>query len=94
MPKRPLLLCALMLLGTGSATALPLSTLENSYAFMVRTAAICMRHMPTEASPIRDASLIEQLQQDGWLVDTFNCGRCSYYLTGDPGTAYYLRTCR
>jgi hypothetical protein len=94
MPTRPLFFCALVLLGVGPASALPLSTLENSYAFMAKTAAICMRRMPTEANPIRDASLFDQLRQDGWLVDSFKCGRCSYYLTGDPDTAFYLRSCR
>ena len=93
MLKRPFFLCALILLGASSAAALPLSTLENSYVFMARTAAICMRHMPTEASPIRGASLLEQWRQDGWLVDSFNCGRCRYDLTGDLDTAFYLKTC-
>ena len=94
MLKRSLFLCALTVLGSGSASALPLSTLENSYVFMARTAAICMLRMPTEANPIRDATLFEQLRQDGWLVDSFKCGRCSYDLAGDLSSAYYLRTCR
>jgi hypothetical protein len=94
MLKRPVFLCALVLLGAAPASALPLSMLENSYVFMARTAAICLRRMPTEANPIRDASLFERLRQDGWLVDSFKCGRCSYDLTGDLDTAFYLRTCR
>ncbi len=93
MIKRLILLYAAMLLGVGPSLALPLSALENSYAFLVRKAAICMRSAPTEANPIRDGALIAELRQQGRLRDYFKCGRCRYDLVGDADTAYYVKTC-
>jgi hypothetical protein len=93
MIKRLIVLYAATLLGVGPVFALPLSTLENTYAFLVRKAAICMRSAPTEANPIRDSALIAELRQQGRLLDYFKCGRCRYDLVGDAGTAYYVKTC-
>jgi hypothetical protein len=93
MIKRLILLYAAMLPGVGPAFALPLSALENSYAFLVRKAAICMRSAPTEANPIRDGALIAELRQQGRLRDYFKCARCRYDLVGDADTADYVKTC-
>jgi hypothetical protein len=93
MVKRLVLLYAAMLLGVGPVFALPLWRLVNSYAFLVRKAAICMRPAPTEANPILDGALIAELRQQGRLLDYFKCGRCRYDLVGDADTAYYVKTC-
>ncbi len=93
MIKRLILLCAATIVGAGTAFALPLRTLENSYAFLLRKAAICMRSAPTEENPIRDGALIAELRQQGMLLDYFKCGRCRYDLIGDADTAYYVKTC-
>jgi hypothetical protein len=93
MIRRLILLCAAMLVGFGPVFALPLRTIENSYAFLVRRAAICMRAAPTEENPIRDGALIAELRQQGSLLLYFRCGRCRYDLAGDADTAYYVKTC-
>ncbi len=93
MIKRLILLCAATLVGAAPVFAFPLWTLENSYAFLVRKAAICIRSAPTEENPIRDGALIAELRQQGRLLDYFRCGRCRYDLAGDADTAYYVKTC-
>jgi hypothetical protein len=93
MQRRFILVYAATLLGVGPVFALPLSTLENSYAFLVRKAAICMRFAPTEANPLRDRALIAELRQRGRLLDSFKCGRCRYDLAGHADAAYYVKTC-
>jgi len=93
MQRRFILVCAAALLAVGPVFALPLSTLENSYAFLVRKAAICMRSTPTEANPLRDRALIEELREQGRLLDSFKCGRCRYDLAGDADATYYVKTC-
>ena len=75
------------------ASALPLSTLENSYAFLARKTAICLQPVPMAANPIRDKDLIAELHERGWLPESFKCGRCRYDLVGDGDAAYYLTTC-
>ena len=93
MIKRLVILGAATLFGFGNAGALPLSTLENSYAFLVRKAAVCLRPAPTTANPIRGSALIAELRAQGRLLDTFKCGRCRYDLVGEAEAAYYVKTC-
>lgn len=93
MMKHLVILCAVMLFGMGTVSALPLSTLENSYAFLARKAAVCLRPAPTEANPIRGGALIAELREQGRLLDSFKCGRCRYDLIGEPEAAYYVKTC-
>ncbi len=93
MIRRLFFLCAATLFGLGPVFALPLRTVENSYVFLVRKAAICVRSAPTEENPIRDGAVIAELRQQGRLLDYFRCGRCRYDLAGDAGTAYYVKTC-
>jgi hypothetical protein len=91
---RAILACAIALAAAAPAAALPLSTLENSYAYLARTARQCMRHVPSAADPIRDGALFAQMHRDGTLVDSFRCGRCRYDLAADADAVFYVRTCR
>ena len=80
-------------LGMQAASALPLSEFGRVYPYLVRKAQICLlTSIPTQADPVRDATLLAEMRRQ--LPDTFACGRCHYDLAGDPGAAYYLRTCR
>jgi hypothetical protein len=75
------------------AAALPLSEFGRVYPYLVRKAQICLlTSIPTQANPVRDATMLAEMRRR--LPDTFACGRCRYDLAGDPGAAYYLRTCR
>jgi hypothetical protein len=53
-----------------------------------------MRMIASEVHPILDSKLIAKLRREGKLPDKFVCGRCQYDLRGDPGAAYYVKTCR
>jgi hypothetical protein len=50
--------------------------------------------IPTQANPIRDAKRLARMRSQGKLPDSFVRGRCRYNLGGDPGAAYYIKTCR
>jgi hypothetical protein len=93
MGKHLVILGAATLFGVGNVCALPLSTLENSYAFLVRKAVLCLRPVPTEADPIRGSVLIAELREQGRLLERFKCGRCRYDLVGETEAAYYVKTC-
>ena len=93
MMKRFVIIGAATLFGAATAGALPLSTLQNSYSFLVRKAAVCLRPAPTAANPIRGSDLIAQLRDQGRLLETFKCGRCRYDLVGEAEAAYYVKTC-
>ncbi len=93
MMKHLVILGAATLLGVGNVGALPLSTLENSYSFLVRKAAVCMRAAPTQANPIRGSAVIAELRERGVLLDTFKCGRCRYDLVDEAEAAYYVKSC-
>jgi hypothetical protein len=53
-----------------------------------------MGPIPTEDKPLYDRARIKQLRDAGKLPDTFVRGRCTYNLGGDPGTAWYYRSCK
>jgi len=50
--------------------------------------------VPTEASPIVGEKRLAKMRREGKLPDTFVRGPCTYNLAGDPGAAYYVKTCR
>jgi len=50
--------------------------------------------IPTEASPIVGEKRLAKMRREGKLPDTFVRGSCTYNLAGDPGAAYYVKTCR
>ena len=88
-----ILASCVLALGMQAASALPLSEFGRVYPYLVRKAQICLlTSIPTQADPVRDATLLAEMRRQ--LPDTFACGRCRYDLAGDPGAAYYLRTCR
>jgi hypothetical protein len=87
------ILAVATLLGVGYPCALPLSTLQNSYAFLARKTAVCLQPAPTVSNPIRGRALISELREQGKLPDAFKCGRCRYDLVGETEAAYYVKTC-
>ena len=42
----------------------------------------------------RGEALLARMRQHGELPDTLRAGRCRFDLAGDPGVAYYVRTCK
>ena len=50
--------------------------------------------IPTEVSPIVGEKRLAKMRREGKLPDTFVRGPCTYNLAGDPGAAYYVKTCR
>jgi hypothetical protein len=91
--KHLVILGAVTLFAAGNVFALSLSTLENSYSFLARKTAVCLRPAPTSANPIRGSALIAELREQGRLLDTFKCGRCRYDLVGEAEAAYYVKSC-
>jgi hypothetical protein len=53
----------------------------------------CKGPVASEMHPIVGEKRTAKLRQDGRLPDRFVCGRCRYDLRGDPGAAYYVKTC-
>jgi hypothetical protein len=79
----------------GSSSALPIVPFETST--LLPTQAVPARFqgtIPTEAHPIRGVERLAKMRRDGHLPDTFVRGHCTYNLAGDPGVAYYAKTCR
>jgi hypothetical protein len=54
----------------------------------------CGGPIPTLAKPIVGEALLARMRRGGCLPDTFNRASCRYDLGGDPGAAYYVKTCR
>lgn len=42
---------------------------------------------------LRGEALLAGMRRRGELPDTLHAGRCRFDLAGDPGVAYYVRTC-
>jgi hypothetical protein len=84
-----------LLVGVQSASAFPLSTPAGSDRLLVRIGATdCKGPIASEAHPIFGTKLLARMRKTGRLPDTFVCGGCTYNLGGDPGAAYYAKTCR
>jgi hypothetical protein len=91
-----MLLCVGLAAGIGGASAMPLAPSPHSDAVLIRVAGACFggRTIPTEAKPLVDEKRIAKMRAAGQLPDTFVCGRCTYNLGGDPGAAWYAKTCK
>jgi hypothetical protein len=96
MNKILVLLFAGLLSGGQSAFAMsPSPLLGGSNAILLSIgAADCKGPIANEARPIIGAKLLAKMRREGRLPDSFVCGRCEYNLGGDPGVAYYVKTCR
>jgi hypothetical protein len=87
------LLCSGLCGSIGSASAFPIAA-PGSPGPLVLSIASFQGTIPTEAHPIIGEARIAKMRREGGLPDTFVRGRCLYELAGDPGAAYYVRTCR
>jgi hypothetical protein len=95
MTRTLLLLLAGLFVGVQSASAFPLSTPAGSDQLLLRIGATdCKGPIASEARPIFGTKLLARMRRTGQLPDTFVCGGCTYNLGGDPGAAYYDKTCR
>jgi len=82
-------------LGAPIASALPFWNSGDQTVHVHRVGATdCRGPIASEVHPILDSKLIAKLRREGKLRDKFVCGRCQYDLRGDPGAAYYVKTCR
>ena len=95
MQRALFLICGAYFLGAPIATALPFCNPGDQTVLLHRVSATdCRGPIASEAHPILDSKLIAKLRREGKLPDKFACGRCQYDLRGDPGAAYYVKTCR
>jgi|tagenome__1003787_1003787.scaffolds.fasta_scaffold19586457_2 hypothetical protein len=96
MNKILLLLFVVLLSGEQSADAMsPSPLLGGSNPLLLSTGASdCKGPIATEAHPIIGAKLLAKMRREGRLPDSFVCGGCEYNLGGEPGVAYYVKTCR
>jgi hypothetical protein len=79
--------------GAPAAIAVPQALPALSSPVLRVGATDCRGPIATEQRPITDAKLLAKMRRDGKLPDKFVCGRCEYDLAGDPGAAYYVKTC-
>jgi hypothetical protein len=83
------------LLGTtGSSPALQIATSGARTLPPLLAVAVDFRGpIPDEAHPIVGAERLAKMRREGRLPDTFKRNGCTYNLAGDPGAAYYVKTC-
>jgi hypothetical protein len=99
MTKSLALLGAMLISGSQSAFAMPPSFPMAGDAIFLRVGATdCKGPIATEDHPIfapkEDPDRLLRMRREGKLPDTFVCGRCEYNIGGDPGAAYYVKTCK
>ena len=95
MQRALFLICGAYFLGAPIASALPFWNPGGQTVLVHRVGATdCRGPIASEAHLILDSKLIAKLRREGKLPDKFVCGRCQYDLRGDPGAAYYVKTCR
>lgn len=95
MQRALFLTCGAYFLGAPIASALPFWNPGDQTVLVHQVGATdCRGPIASEAHPILDSKLIAKLRSEGKLPDKFVCGRCQYDLRGDPGAAYYVKTCR
>jgi hypothetical protein len=79
----------------GAASAFPVGPSDVPESFLLSIAVATFKGtIPTEANPITGTARLAKMRREGRLPDTFVRGRCEYSLAGDPGAAYYVKTCR
>jgi hypothetical protein len=93
------LLGAMLVSSAQPAFAMPPSFPRAGDAFFLRIGATdCKGPIASEDHPIvapdNDERLLLRMREQGKLPDTFVCGQCEYNLAGDPGVAYYVKTCK
>lgn len=95
MQRLSVLLCTILIIGTGGSYAAPLVSRPDPAPPLRLAATACFggRTTPTEDHPILDRKRISAMRRAGQLPDTFVCGRCRYDIGGDPGAVYYVKTC-
>lgn len=77
------------------AVAMPRTSVSALHSPLARVSATdCRGPIATEKHPIVGEKLLANMRREGKLPDKFVCGRCAYDLAGDPGAAYYVKTCR
>jgi hypothetical protein len=91
-----LLLVVVLLVNEQAASAMPLaSSSTGTNTQVIPTGATdCKGPIASQAHPIIGAERLAKMRREGRLPDSFVCGRCEYSLGGDPGAAYYVKTCR
>ena len=95
MQRALFLICGAYFLGAPIASALPFWNPGDQTVLVHRVGTTdCRGPIASDAHPILDSKLIAKLRREGKLPDKFMCGRCQYDLRGDPGAAYYVKTCR
>jgi hypothetical protein len=79
----------------GSSSAAPIVALETSALPPILALTVGFQGViPTAANPITGVERLAKMRREGRLPDTFVRGDCTYNLAGDPGVAYYEKTCR
>lgn len=99
MKKSLALLGAILISSAQSALAMHPSFPIAGEAFFLRIGATdCKGPIATEDHPLfapkSDPDRLLRMKREGKLPDKFVCGRCEYDLGGDPGAAYYAKTCK
>jgi hypothetical protein len=77
----------------GTASAFPADPSSEPVPLW-QTVASFQGAIPSASNPIRDAKRLARMRREGKLPDSFVRGGCRYNLAGDPGAAYYVKTCR
>jgi len=95
MNRSLLLLFSVLLLSVQSASAIPLSRPISSGTLLLPIGATdCKGPIASEKHPVFGAERLAKMRKEGRLPDKFVCGPCEYNLGGDPGAAYYVKSCR
>lgn len=95
MKKAPVALLLWSGLCANAASAFPFAPLARLDMPVLSIATASFQGtIPTEAHPIFGEKRLAKMRREGRLPDTFVRGRCEYNLAGDPGVAYYVKTCR
>jgi hypothetical protein len=82
-----------LLASAADVLAVPLFRPSASEVVVRIGATDCKGPVASEKHPIMGETLTGKLRQEGRLPDSFVCGRCRYDLRGDPGAAYYIKSC-
>ena len=99
MKKSLALLGAMLISSSQSAFAMQPPFPIAGEAFFLRIGATdCKGPIANEEHPLlapkSDPDRLSRMRREGKLPDKFVCGKCKYDLGGDPGAAYYVKTCK
>ena len=93
MTKCPFVILIGLLSSVTAVSAVPFLQLSEIQPIVLVGATDCKGPIASEKHPIIGEKLTGKLRREGRLPDSFACGRCRYDLGGDPGAAYYIKTC-